>query len=116
MHKVFVYGTLREDKSKKAPPFMLLGYKMFEYPGGNFPFPYITKTGDVADKVYGEVLKVDGEQLKQLDYYEGVDRGMYTRDTVSLLQLGSSEEVEAFVYAEASLHPKEVKSGNWFRR
>lgn len=117
MHKVFVYGTLREDKSKKAPPFCLNGYKLFEYPSGNFPFPYITKTGDGGDVVFGELLTVDDEQLALLDKYESVDRGLYSREEVTIQPTSPGHPYQrAFVYVEASLHPKEVKSGNWFRR
>ena len=116
MAKVFVYGTLREDKSKKTPPFILFGYKLFAYPGGNFSFPYITKTGDTEDKVYGEVLNVNDEQLAELDKYEGVDRGMYSRETVGVVSVTTQAPVKVFVYVEKSLHPKAIPTGNWFRR
>lgn len=119
MAKLFVYGTLRKDKDPETtPPFVLGGYKMFVYKG-NFEFPYIQKTGNPEDRVLGEVLTVSNTQLKELDLYEGVARGMYSRDTVRVHNTDNDEHLqfeECFVYVEKDFAPKPVLSGNWFRR
>jgi gamma-glutamylcyclotransferase (GGCT)/AIG2-like uncharacterized protein YtfP len=115
-HKVFVYGTLRENPDEPAP-WQLLGYKMFAYPNGNFPFPYITKTGKTDDVVYGELLEVSAKQLKELDRYEGIERGLYVREEVSAYGVHHvGVEHNVFVYVERSLHPTAIPSGNWFAR
>lgn len=114
-HKLFVYGTLRQQPGEPAP-WMLVGYKMYAYHNGNFPFPYITHTGSPSDAVYGELVDVTAKQLKELDKYEGIERGLYTRETVTALRVRSVTEQTAFVYVERSLHPTHIPSGDWFNR
>lgn len=118
MAKLFVYGTLRKDKEPTGkPPFVLIGYKMFAY-SGNFEFPYIQRTRNPEDKVLGELLTVSESKLKELDRYEGVDRGMYSRDLVTVHTTSETPASidNVHVYVEKGFAPKPVLSGNWFRR
>lgn len=112
-HKVFVYGTLRNNKENTTHT--LYGYKMFVYPG-RFDFPYLVHTRDLNDTVHGELLDVSDADLAKLDSYEGVDRGLYTRDTCLAISDADAAGTTAFLYMEVSLRHKEVPSGNWFKR
>jgi len=117
MHNVFVYGTLRTIASGGKLPeanYMLSGFQMYDYG----KFPYIVPDPDAA--VYGNMLVVNDEDLAQLDKYENVSGGLYTREEVDvqpMAVIGDVPTVKAFVYvATSELHPKKVTSGDWFRR
>lgn len=115
LNAVFVYGTLRPSKEATHE---LWGYKMYDY--GRFP--YLFEGNSAYDKVVGNVIYVTDEQLEQLDHYEGVERGLYTRQTVEVWPEGKEyseeeEELECYVYvATDRLHPKRISSGDWFQR
>jgi len=105
-HKVFVYGTLRY-LANPATHF-LYGFNMFDT--GKFPF---IKPGHGI--VYGNVIEVSDNDLKELDLYESVASGLYTRETVRAQEVASGNEVECFVYvAGPCLLPKRIiPSGDW---
>ena len=112
LNAVFTYGTLRPSKEAIHE---LWGYKMYDY--GRFP--YLAKRQG-AEAVKGNVIYVTDDQLEQLDKYEGVDRGLYTREVVCAYSLDSNPHLDVtdcFVYvATDRLHPKRIPSGDWFNR
>ena len=121
-HRVFVYGTLRKMLAGlgvgDAPPHathQLWGFDMYDYGG----YPYIiedTKAEIGAELyVYGNVYEVDGDTLADLDNYEGVARGLFVRQAVTVEPLGTASSLDVWVYvAGPALAPKRIPSGDWF--
>lgn len=116
-HKVFVYGTLRENK--EATHF-LPGYAMFLVDGAKFNFPFIQWMGDrLLDEVgvEGNIIEVDDEGLAKLDKYEGIARGLYERKWVEVFDDSLNEAEEVWVYVGGpQLIYQYVESGDWFNR
>lgn len=122
-HLVFVYGTLRKMLAGlgvgDAPPpatHQLWGFDMYDYGG----YPYIIEDTeaeiDAELYVYGNVYEVDDDTLAELDHYEGVARGLFVRQTVTVELLGTASgfaDVWAYV-AGPALTPKRIPSGDWF--
>lgn len=109
---LFCYGTLRP--SEKATHF-IAGYHMYDYG----KFPYIVK-GSGDSYVYGNLCEVSEEEWPELDAYEGVRRGLYTREKTIAYPVGYSllsEGKECYVYvATNNIHPQRIDSGDWFNR
>lgn len=109
LNAVFVYGTLRPSK---VATHCIYDHDMYDY--GRFP--YLAKR-EGAEAVKGNVIYVTDEQLEQLDHYEGVERGLYTRETCRAYPMPEGEHVHCFVYvATDRMHPKRISSGDWFQR
>ena len=112
LNAVFVYGTLRPSK---VATHCIYDHEMYDY--GRFPY-LIKKVG--AEAVKGNVIYVTDEQLEQLDHYEGVERGLYTREDVLAFPIdseGVTPGTQCFVYvATDRLHPKRISSGDWYSR
>lgn len=115
MNKLFIYGTLRDGRE---PTHRLPGYIMFAARGKTFNFPYIQKYpwNDNPPQIIGNVIEVSDDQLKQLDHYENVARGLYTRETVVVYQMGKAvaapETVMAYIAGPALASPI-IESGHW---
>lgn len=112
LNAVFVYGTLRPSK---VATHCIYDHDMYDY--GRFP--YLAKR-EGAEAVKGNVIYVTDEQLEQLDHYEGVERGLYTREVVYAYVLEEDcnlDVPECYVYvATDRLHPKRISSGDWYSR
>ena len=113
LNAVFVYGTLRPSKEATHTIYC---HEMYDY--GRFP--YLIKSDGNAESVKGNLIYVTDEQLEQLDHYEGVERGLYTREDVLAFPIdseGVTPGTQCFVYvATDRLHPKQISSGDWFNR
>ena len=111
LHKIFVYGTLREDK--KATHF-LTRHAMFD----TGPYPYITPSeGYGIDSVVGVIIEVDDDGLAALDKYEGVSKGLYVREKKLVISLDQDgEDHYAWVYVAGPVWPKLIPSGDWTQR
>lgn len=112
--KLFVYGTLMAGEKVTH---QLPGYMMFAVQGDKFNFPVIQPVPDEWDAdvvVYGCILEVDDQQLQQLDYYEGVARGMYSREKVTVynLETSSVESVQVYVGGPVLVN-KPIPYGVW---
>lgn len=107
VHKVFVYGTLRDPTVEASHK--LTGFLM--YSNGRFPF---IVPGDANAVVYGNLLKADDNQLGELDRYEGVAHGLYTREVAEVENIKTGKKTKAFVYVAGTAAPKLITSGNWF--
>lgn len=112
-HKVFIYGTLRQEFSE--PTHLIYDHGMYNYYDR---FPYIIKEKGNDDWVVGNLLMVDDKELDHLDRYEGVDRGLYTREQVEVFSLKEDERSEglAWVYVAGNIAPPRIESGNWHER
>ena len=115
VHKLFVYGTLREGRALTHD---LMGYMMFAV-NGNFAFPFIQQAPDflVDDfSVRGTVLSVDDKQLAAMDKYEGLEKGLYERIKVTVIDQDDND-TEAWAYvAGPALQQQIVVSGDWYNR
>lgn len=115
MTKIFVYGTLRTGKE---PTHRLPGYIMFAVQGKTFNFPYIQAYPwqDQQPSIIGNVIEVSDDELAQLDHYEGLKRGLYTREEVVIYALdkrvSKPEIVQAYIGGPALVNPI-VMSGHW---
>lgn len=117
--KVFVYGTLRGGLPEDAvATHKLHGAQLWEIHSGNFAFPSVRITGNTEDVVVGNVLTVSKKELKELDRYENVASGLYSRQRVTVYGVDSyDEQVEAWVYVGSdTLFPSQIQSGDWFDR
>ena len=113
MHKVFVYGTLRNGE---AATHALEGYAMVAYEGKDFKFPYAIPNGDRA--VYGNIIEVDDADLEQLDKYENVRGGLYVRQRVLVEDIREevrpwADEEEVWAYIAGPSLFNAVESGDW---
>ena len=105
---LFAYGTLRPSTiaTHKLP-----GYAMYNYR----KYPYIIRSPEHS--VLGNLCAVTEAELAELDVYEGVDRGLYTREVVGCLNLETDEATICYAYiATPTLHPERIESGDWYNR
>ncbi|TFF90560.1 MAG: gamma-glutamylcyclotransferase [Promethearchaeota archaeon] len=91
------YGTFItrghwKDK-KNVEVCKVIGYRRI-FPKGNW-FPYIIPSK--GDSFWALKFDVNAQQLKHLDYYEGVQAGLYKR-VKTKIQLKNGETSEAYVY------------------
>ena len=63
-------------------------------------YPVLVPSQAAADTVPGVVLELDDTALPQLDDYEGVDSGLYTRQWCAV-RLADGTTVQAWVYVYA---------------
>lgn len=111
LHKVFVYGTLRDGKMASHS---IQGWEMHAYEGRDFKFPYIVKVDEDRSYVYGNVIEVDDERLDALDKYENVRSGLFERIKMEVNANYHSPVEECWVYvAGPALLPTVVESGDW---
>ncbi len=115
MTRLFVYGTLKRGCRSHArlahqaylgdaqtePGFQL--YRLSGYPG-------LVRAPLTSDAVTGEVYLVDDSCLRELDEFEGVSEGLYTRETVPLRS--PQAPAYAYVYAQ-SVEGRPLLGGNW---
>ena len=104
MHKIFVYGTLRP--SKRASHW-IEGFDM--YTAG--AYPYVAKG---SSRVYGNVIEVDDDELDNADRYEGVARGLYTREKTTAYDMLTGVREEVQLYVAGKDWPTIVQSGDWY--
>lgn len=91
---------------------------MFAIQGKMFDFPVIQAYPwkDAQPLVLGNLIEVDDEELEELDKYEGVERGLYTREDVVVYSLGKAVAkpitAQAYIGGPALVNPP-VPSGVW---
>lgn len=121
-HLLFVYGTLKtgHTRHKHLAGQRYLGTAILTpthrmvYLGG-FPALVPPEEGQDGSRVCGELYEVDELCLQEVDKVEGVDRGMFERQTLTLAEhvpmmlptdqgtynLLEKNEIEAYVYKRA---------------
>jgi gamma-glutamylaminecyclotransferase len=112
MHKVFVYGTLKEgfanfgiNAGRRIPG----EYRTAErYPlhivTGYF-IPWLVNRPGLGERVIGQLFEVDEPTLREMDRLEQIDEpGWYTREEIRVHPLGDErgEGIVAFVYFGAA--------------
>lgn len=115
MSKLFMYGTLRDGEPATH---RLEGYRMFLVQGANSRnFPFLQKTEGGCYSAVGNVQPVSDADLVELDRYEGIDRGLYTREKLSVVNLRTGRKTKAWVYVGGpTLVYQPIDSGDWFSR
>lgn len=129
MYPLFVYGTFREGESNREviEPFVA-GCRPARLPDAALFFvdPYpMAVDGDGS--VVGELITLPADHydtaLAVLDRFEGYepasDAGAYRRRLRQVYDVGSGEQVSAWVYlgdAAAVLGHRVIPSGDWSRR
>lgn len=116
LHKVFVYGTLRDGH--EATHSLRQAAIMQLVDGRKFNFPMLqTVDFDLPFEVVGNVMEVTSTQLKELDAYENTKSGLYTRVKLPVGRLGRTEEEDMWVYvAGPALARPIISSGDWLNR
>lgn len=109
-YKIFIYGTLREGFTSATHT--LPGYMLLAYQGRDFSFPYIVQHQD--GNVVGNVLEVDDTELEQLDKYENIRSGLYTREKVKIKDNESEGFINAWAYIAGPALFNVIESGDWF--
>lgn len=111
--KVFIYGTLMKnmrnnyllDDSKYIGDAYILDYALYAISW----FPGIKRKDGY--KVYGEIYEINEETKKRLDYYEGVDSGLY-KHTETIAYLGNKQEkVYFYEYLGSVNEDKLIRNG-----
>ncbi len=104
MPRLFVYGTLKRGGSNHArlagqkflaEAHTMPGYTLYSL--GDYPGMIFQPTD--RQGVSGEIWEIDAATLAELDEFEGVPEGLYSRETVPLLPPHAHAAVEAFLYA-----------------
>ena len=107
LHKAFVYGTLKS--ADEQDDFYIVGYDIYDAGA----YPYIAKSHDSHRTVRGQLIEVDDEELAELDRYEGLSSGLYTREVETVREIGSDRQHEAYVYVAGERWPKVIANGRW---
>lgn len=112
MHKVFVYGTLKEGFANfgiNAGRRMAGEFRTVErYPlhiVTEFHIPWLVNRPGAGEHVTGQLFEVDDDTLRDMDRLEQVDEdGWYTRVEIRVKPVGAdaAEAIAAFVYFGAS--------------
>tara|TARA_R100000951_G_scaffold56793_1_gene47712 strand:+ start:279 stop:641 length:363 start_codon:yes stop_codon:yes gene_type:complete len=118
MKKIFVYGTLKQGKSNH------------EYYLGESKFLGAAKTDrdiwGLADlgaypamtygrtQVSGEVYEVDQKTLSRIDRLEGVENGLYMRDTIVVDIGGEKHHCDTYLMLDAvKFYPNNKLKSEW---
>lgn len=116
--RVFVYGTLKADGHANGlmrdagAKFICEtrtseDYRLFDVGG----FPGLRRTnGDSPGGVSGEVWDVPPGNFRDLDYYEGIENGLFRKEEIDLFD-GSS--AMAYIFNRAIDTRRQIKSGVW---
>lgn len=137
-HYLFVYGTLMDanleinvngillpDAVKKSSPVAVLhGFELYDT---GYGFPAAIRAdldaSNTEDRtpILGMVAAIDDEQLKAIDRYEGVERGLYKRVLVKV-HLPEEQTPDTTLIAYAYVTEKDnpsfpnltpIKTGSW---
>lgn len=117
LHKVFVYGTLRNGH--EATHVLKQSVLMQLVEGRSFNFPMLQVVDfDLPFSVIGNVLEVDNAELTRLDFYESVASGLYERVQLPVSKIGQlADEETMWVYvAGPELVRPIISSGDWLNR
>lgn len=128
MYQVFVYGTLRkggyyhQDVIKDSE---LVGYAVADGQMAwvSFPrFPGVVFKKNSGASIFGEVYRVTGQTLDQMDILEGYNEehpedSMYVRRPVFVtLEDGKTVEVQTYEYARREFEPRySIPHGDFLR-
>lgn len=118
--KIFVYGTLRTEYGSIGQRVCSDSVRGAILDLGAFPGYFNTNSlpegsGLVESDVIGEVIAIHPTTLSQLDFYEGVDRGLYRR-----IKVTTKNGHKCFIYEfnpemldNQLLSPYQILDGDW---
>lgn len=104
LHRVFVYGTLKRGGENHrflagqtflGPARTGPGWQLYQLDG----YPGLVAAPATSAPVIGEVWEVDGLCLRRLDALEGINEGLYTRETIALAPPFADSPVWTYLYA-----------------
>lgn len=115
---IFVYGTLKRGGSNHA---FLTGQNFIQsartVPGYSLvhlrDFPGMISDDTDQAGVAGEIWKVDAACLEKLDDLEGVDEGLYRRESIRLRDFPAEECVQTYLYAGDISGRSRLPHGHW---
>ena len=109
---LFVYGTLR---GKALGKFIGKGKTQDKFEMYDCGFPYIIPSEN-GFQIVGEVYLVDQETFKEIDYYEGVENGLYKKAKFKII-LDNNETITAWLYFRSSPLEKSIKieGSDWIK-
>ncbi len=107
MTLVFVYGTLKRHGSNHR---FLAGQEFVgeaRTVGGYIlhalgDYPGMVRSTDTAHSVTGEIWKVSASCLAALDALEGLDEGLYARESIKLAPPFHQEIVQTYLYLRSA--------------
>jgi gamma-glutamylaminecyclotransferase len=110
MHKVFVYGTLKEgfanfgiNAGRRIPGEFRTAERYPLYIVTEFFIPWLVDRPGTGEQVLGQLFEVDAPTLVEMDRLEQIDEdGWYTRAEIRVLPAAGGEALTAFVYFGAS--------------
>ena len=114
MQIVFVYGTLKRgfcrESALSAQKFLgtartAPAYRLFDL--GSYPGLVPSNDGASID---GELYEVDELCLAELDDIEGVNQGLYGRESVKLLAPWSNDSALTYIYLQSTDGYAEINS------
>ena len=106
MQRVFVYGTLKRGFCRhpalSAQKFLGVatsapGFRLFDM--GSYPGMI---AADDGISIEGELYEVDGSCLAELDIIEGVDQGLYGRESIQLLAPWDDQPALTYIYLQST--------------
>lgn len=111
MHRVFVYGTLKQgfanfhvNAGRRVPGEFRTVDRLPLYVIGDIRVPWLVAQPGEGFQVIGQVFEVDDTGLQAMDRLEQVDEdGWYTRAVIQVQPLGADPSTfDAFVYFGAA--------------
>ena len=112
---LFVYGTLKRgcsnhhfltDQKFIGEARTVPGFRLHEL-GGH---PGMVPNATDRDGVVGEVWAVDDAALIRLDGLEGVEEGLYRRETVPLLPPFADQKIAGYIYNRSVEQRRDIGS------
>jgi gamma-glutamylaminecyclotransferase len=106
LHRVFVYGTLKEgfrnfhvNRGTRVPGEFITEQAFALYVIGEFGLPWLVHEPGQGHRVTGQVFEVDDGSLAAMDVLERIDDdGWYTRRSLDVRNTSSGEVMEALAY------------------
>jgi gamma-glutamylaminecyclotransferase len=112
MHKVFVYGTLKEgfanfgiNAGRRIPGEFRCAERYPLHIVSGYFIPWLVNLPGEGERVLGQLFEVDDHTLREMDRLEQVDEaGWYTRQELRVHRVGDErgEGILAFVYFGAA--------------
>jgi len=112
MHKVFVYGTLKEgfanfgiNAGSRIPGEFRTALRYPLHIVTEYFIPWLVNRPGEGERVIGQLFEVDDRVLREMDRLEQIDEeGWYTREEIRVLPVGDErgEGLPAFVYFGAA--------------
>lgn len=79
-------------------------------------YPGAVLSEDQSDKVHGSVFKLANNEfvIKKLDEYEGIEEGLYKRESVKVVLKDNSDiKCWVYLYNQSTENLKQILSGNF---